>query len=144
MKPKIKGAPNAWSRSVKIEILLSCERAHSDKFIHTGESVKLGLVWQTEAFECRKNSFSQIAIQTNQITWGRKIFCLRLFLRFQTTRHIPSKFSVCQTLAARRTFSRIFSFLRPKNFTNVQIRICCRSGRPIQYTNMKRACIRGK
>ena len=54
----LKGAPNAWSRPVKIDILLSCERAHSDKFIHTGESVKLGLVWQTEAFECRKNSFS--------------------------------------------------------------------------------------
>ena len=53
-----KGAPNAWSVSVKIEFLISCERAYSDKFIHTGESVKLGLVWQTEAFECRKNSFS--------------------------------------------------------------------------------------
>ena len=127
----LKGAPNAWSHSVKIEFLVSCESPYSDKFIHTGESAKLGLVWQTEAFECRKNSFTEIAILTNQITWDRNFFCLRLFLRFQTTRHIPSKFSVCQTLAARRTFSRIFSFLRPKNFTNVQIRNCCRSGRPI-------------
>ena len=54
----LKGAPNARSHSVKIEFLVSCESPYSDYFVHIGESVKLGLVWQTKAFEFWKNSFS--------------------------------------------------------------------------------------
>ena len=64
----LKGAYIAWSKKLVRRFIGSMDRVDPDKFIGIRESVKLGLVWQTEAFECRKNSFSQIAISTNQTT----------------------------------------------------------------------------
>ena len=114
----LKGAHIAWSKNQVHCFIGLLDRVNSDKLIDTRESVQLGLVWQTEAFECWKNSFQEIAILTNQTTWCRKSFYLKLFLNVQTTRHIPSKSSVCQTLAARSTFFEIFRFFRPKIFSN--------------------------
>ena len=54
----LKGAYIAWSKKLVRRFIGSMDREDPDKFIGTRESVKLGLVWQTEAFECRKNSFS--------------------------------------------------------------------------------------
>ena len=110
----LKGAHIAWSKKLVRCFIGQLDRVNADKFIDTRESVQLGLVWQTEAFECWKNSFQEIAILTNQTTRGRKFFCLKLFLNVRTTRHIPSKSSVYQTLATRSTFFKIFRFFRPK------------------------------
>ena len=54
----LKGAYIAWSKKLVRRFIGSMERVDPDKFTGIRESVKLGLVWQTEAFECRKNSFS--------------------------------------------------------------------------------------
>ena len=54
----LKGAHIAWSKKLARRFIGSIDREDPDKFIGVRESVKLGLVWQTEAFECRKNSFS--------------------------------------------------------------------------------------
>ena len=60
-----KGGPIARSKSLKINFMVSFDRVGRDKSVGTGLTVKLGLVWQTEALECPKNSFTEIAILTN-------------------------------------------------------------------------------
>ena len=60
-----KGGPIAQSKSLKIHFIVSFDRVGPDKSVGTGLTVKLGLVWQTEALECPKNSFTEIAILTN-------------------------------------------------------------------------------
>ena len=54
----LKGAHIAWQKKFVRRFVGSIDREDPDKFIGIRESVKLGLVWQTEAFESRKNSFS--------------------------------------------------------------------------------------
>ena len=63
-----KGGPIARSTSLKIHLMVSFDRVGRGKSVGTGLTVKLGLVWQTEALECPKNSFTEIAILTNQTT----------------------------------------------------------------------------
>ena len=58
----VKGGPIARSKSLKIHFMISFDRVGRDKSVGTGLTVKLGLVWQTEALECPKNSFTEIAI----------------------------------------------------------------------------------
>ena len=53
-----KGAYIAWSKKLVRRFIGSMDKVDQGKFIGIRESVKLGLVWQTEAFECPKNSFS--------------------------------------------------------------------------------------
>ena len=54
----VKGVPNAQFSSLNFLFLVPSDRAGSDKFVHTGKSVKFGPVWQTEALQSRKISFS--------------------------------------------------------------------------------------
>ena len=61
----VKGGPIARSKSLKIHLMVSFDREGRGKSVGTGLTVKLGLVWQTEALECPKNSFTEIAILTN-------------------------------------------------------------------------------
>ena len=65
MHSKFKGGPIAQSKSLNIHFMFSFDRVGRDKSVGTGLTVKLGLVWQTEALECPKNSFTEIAILTN-------------------------------------------------------------------------------
>ena len=45
---------------------------------------------------------------------------VNMFTSVQSTRHIPLKLSVCQTLAARSTFFKVFWFFFAKKYSNVQ------------------------
>ena len=61
----LKDAPIARQETLFLPNLLSSCRVDSDTFKHIGESIQFGLFWQTEALECPKNIFTEIAILTN-------------------------------------------------------------------------------
>ena len=65
--------------------LVLSDRVGLDKFVGTGKTVKFGLVWQTEPFQNRKNSFWRTLIMTGLSLIDEFHFRLKLLTKDSAT-----------------------------------------------------------